>query len=247
MKKALMSRLALTGLLFLLLLSVFAASAPATALASDSTASAHGGAPQSGGRRDSKSPRIFNPGSKPYGKSYSEWAARWLEWTLEIPTPQNPLLDPDGTFCHVGQSGPVFFLGSNFGGESVRSCTVSAGKAVLASPGASVCLLHIDGETEEELRRCALDGLATISLATDVDGVAIDHLNKYFVLTSLVGFTLPEENVLELPAGEHQAVFAGYMLLFHPLPVGEHVIHLHDEFADGFVSDVTYNLTVTPR
>jgi len=105
-------------------------------------------------------------------------------------------------------------------------------------------LLASHRRDREEVRDCALAGLETISLAADVDAVALQHLERYFVLTSLVSLHLPEENVLERPAGAYQAVFAGYMLLFYPLPIGPHVIHLHDEFADGFASDVTYHVTV---
>lgn len=193
-------------------------------------------------------PGVMPPQSNFHGSSQTEWGAKWLQWLLSVPADESPLSDPDGRFCHVGQSGPVFFLGSNFGGESVRDCTVRPGTPVLAAPGGAACFLHFDGETEEELRDCAQGVVSEITaLEVDVDGVPVQDLEQHLVLTSLFSFELPQENLLDLPAGEYQAVLAEYILLFHPLPVGEHVIHMRDEFSDGFLSDVTYNITVSPR
>jgi hypothetical protein len=109
-------------------------------------------------------------------------------------------------------------------------------------------LLGLDGDTQQEVTDCALAGLETISLSAELDGVPIPDLEDYLVVTPLVKFGLPEDNILGLPAGKYKAVFAGYVLLFPNLSVGEHVIHMHDEFSsDGFVSDVIYNLSVTPK
>jgi len=86
-------------------------------------------------------PGIHPPTSNPYGLSYTEWSVRWWQWALSIPASQNPLLDPDGTFCHVGQSGHVFFLGSNGGGANVRSCAIDTGQSVLFVAGGAICIV----------------------------------------------------------------------------------------------------------
>ena len=57
--------------------------------------------------------------------------ARWWQWVISIGQSENPLLDPTGADCAVGQEGPVWFLGGTFGGPATRSCTVPAGKALL--------------------------------------------------------------------------------------------------------------------
>jgi hypothetical protein len=189
---------------------------------------------------------IFPPDAMPYGMTYADWAVNWWQWIASVPADQSPLTDPDGRFCDVGQPDQVFFLGSNFGGTSVRSCTVSADRGILLSPGGVICVLNLDGETEEEVRACAEDAITTITnVVAEVDGVAVEGLADFQLTTPLFTFTLPEDNVLELPAGDHQAINAGFHLLLEPLSPGEHVVHMHDEFPDGFVSDVTYHLTVT--
>jgi len=194
-------------------------------------------------------PAVMKPGSEFRGESYTELATRWLQWAVSTPAGQNSFTDPDGRFCHVGQSGRVFFLGSNFGGESLRSCTVQVGEAeaFLATPGGYFCFLHLDGETEEALRACAEEGLIGQTTSVNLDGNQIKDLSRYKVTTPLIPFTLPEDPVIGLRPGQYEVVLVAFFVLFPHLSVGEHVIHLRDEFPDGFVSDVTYNLTIVPN
>src|SRR5207249_3929835 len=72
------------------------------------------------------------------------------------------------------------------------------------------------------------------------------RLGRYRVLSPLSTFTLPADNVFGLAPGDYQYILEGFFLLLAPPAVGEHVIHLHDEFPGG-ISDVTYNITVAPR
>jgi len=158
--------------------------------------------------------------------------------------------DPDGRFCQVGQSGPVFFLGGNFGGTSVRSCTVPAGKSLLFTPGGNISFDMPGVETEAQLRAGLEMGLADLTnVAAEVDGVPIHQLESYLVPSSpFFTLPLPPDNVFEIPPGPYDGFAGGFFLLLAPLPVGPHVIHMHDEFANGtVVSDVTYNLTIAPR
>jgi len=90
-------------------------------------------------------PRVLPRDSTPYGKSYAEWHAAWWKWAFETPADERPVLDETGEFCHVGQSGPVWFLAgtASFGGSGSveRTCTVPAGKALFFRPdvGAAAC------------------------------------------------------------------------------------------------------------
>lgn len=76
------------------------------------------------------SPGIRPPQSHPYGHTYNEWADRWWQWVDAIPQSVNPIIDPTGANCAIGQSGPVWFLAGSPGGSYERSCTVPAGKAI---------------------------------------------------------------------------------------------------------------------
>src|SRR2546425_5092064 len=105
-------------------------------------------------------PGVLPPNSRPHGLSYAEWTVRWVQWIFPIALDESPLADPDGRFCQVGQSGPVFFLGSNYGGTSVRSCTVPAGKSLLFTPGGNISFDMPGVETEAQLRAGLEMGLA---------------------------------------------------------------------------------------
>ena len=196
-----------------------------------------------------ENPGVHPPVSKPYGMSYPEWAADWAEWIFSIPAAQSPFLDPDGRDCQVGQSPPAFLLGNNFGGTSVRNCSVRPGQSVLFSPGGSLCILHFDGETEDELRACVEEALPQFTnVSADIDGKHVNALEKYRLISGLFDFTLPTDNIFGLPPGQYQAVIGGYFLMHTPFSVGQHVIHFHDELpAIGLVSDVTYMLSVEPH
>jgi hypothetical protein len=100
-------------------------------------------------------PHIFPPQSRPYGRTYSEWAAKWWQWALAIPVATHPLFDNGD--CRVGQAGQVFFLGGrycstvdpNCNAQVVtRSCTVPSGKALLF-PIVNVECSTLEGETLE--------------------------------------------------------------------------------------------------
>ena len=195
-------------------------------------------------------PGIHPPTSNPYGLSYTEWSVRWWQWALSIPASQNPLLDPDGTFCHVGQSGHVFFLGSNGGGANVRSCAIDTGQSVLFVAGGAICILSLSVDTEAELQPCVDDALPQFTVVSaDVDGRAVQDIDSYLVeLTPLFTFTLPADNLFGAPPGEYRARAGNWILMTPPLSAGQHVIHFHDEVpANGFVSDVTCDLIVGPH
>jgi hypothetical protein len=195
-------------------------------------------------------PGVAPPNSRPYGLTYTEWAEKWWQWGLSLPPEQNPFLDPDGRFCDVGQSGPVFFLAGSFeSGTVVRRCTVPAGKALLITSGTVLDLLGVDASTEAELRTLVEQTFAGLTnFRVEVDGVPLQHLATYSVESPLFSFPLPEQNVVGLPAGEYQGILQGIFVMLKPLPVGQHVIHLYYEFpAFSFTDDVTTIVTVSPH
>ena len=64
------------------------------------------------------------PHSNAFGRGYAELGAAWLEWAMAAPAPTNPILDPDGSYGAMGQSGKVWFLAGTAGGPATRSLTV---------------------------------------------------------------------------------------------------------------------------
>src|SRR5262249_36763871 len=89
-------------------------------------------------------PRILPPSSTAFGKTYSAWSSAWWQYVESQPASSNPLVEPTGAVCAVGQSGPVFFLvGTNVSGAATRDkCTVPPGKS-LFFPLLNACDVHV--------------------------------------------------------------------------------------------------------
>jgi hypothetical protein len=214
----------------------------------------------------------FPPGSSPYGISYAEWTARWWNWALGQPFGSDPISDPDGSFCDVGQSGPVWNLAGTFGARATRGCTIPAGKAILfpianvyvnfpcgcpacAVPGLDPNLI------ESCLASLGADYMDDIDhLEAELDGVPLQQLFDYRTPSGL--FTLlPDASFSAIDGcvtGDPQpAVSDGFWVMLMPLSVGEHTlgftasgtISLTDPnctFEFPFEVKVAYNLKVIP-
>ena len=57
-----------------------------------------------------QNPGVLPSSSTAFGRTYGAWSAAWWQYVEAQPVASNPLVDPSGAGCRVGQSGPVFFL-----------------------------------------------------------------------------------------------------------------------------------------
>lgn len=208
-------------------------------------------------------PRIFHPHSHPHGKTYSEWSKAWWTWAGSIAAANHPVLDETGQDAGFNQSGKVFFLAGNFGGTSIRTVAVPAGKA-LFFPILNQIYLGFPCD-DRNLPGCELDqaleeandvaGLLSFitpsmdgaTLACEIDGIPVRNLAAYRPESSILySVTLVDDNIFGLPGGPyHPCVDTGYYLMLAPLSVGSHTIHFAGANADNsFSVDVTYHLTV---
>ncbi len=200
-------------------------------------------------------PRVLPPNSNAYGMSYGEWSAKWWQWNLSLPVDQNPANDENGNCSNGanGQLGPVWFLtGVNIvSGTQTRNCTVPTGKALFFPIINTECSTleppPFYGSNEAELRACAKN-FNVGNVYAEIDGVAVQNLDRYLVESPLYTFTVPPNNIWGLPAGTGQSVSYGYFLMLPPQSVGTHKIHFGGYYTDyDFTLDITYNLTVAPR
>jgi len=131
---------------------------------------------------------VYSPTAHPYGHSYPQWAVRYLKWWLTSPANRNPASDHTGQLCTDRQSGPVWFLTTNFGGTDVRSCTVPAGKALLVTPANWECsTVEGNGTTYAALNQCAHADLASLKAsAVTVDGVQLKGLLTSYLFGNLL-------------------------------------------------------------
>lgn len=179
---------------------------------------------------DGRGVEVLAPDEPWAGLTRGEWDAQWWQWAVSMPEDVNPNFDPTGERCGYGQSGPVFFLPANFGGEAATiTCVVAEGTAIYASAAAAECSTveppPFFGRTEDELRACAN---ATLDQATDyqatVNGQEVADLETYRTPSPLFTFTFPEDNIFGVEPGPAQSVSVAYSFLIAPPPPGEYEI-----------------------
>ncbi|MFL6315848.1 MAG: hypothetical protein ACJ73C_03785 [Nitrososphaeraceae archaeon] len=173
---------------------------------------------------------VFSADSKPYGLTYGEWTAKWWQWGYSIPKIINPAYDDTGKNCAQKQNGPVWFLAGTYGHAVNRKCDIPAGKAILFPVLNSECSFaeFPKLKTLSELRLCAKtiqDQVTTLNAT--VDGLPIPNLQKYRIQSPSFNFTLPQNNILGLPANvTTQAIADGNWVFLKPLSPGSHKIML---------------------
>ena len=194
-------------------------------------------------------PGILPPDSHPYGMTYSDWTAAYWQWALAIPAPMNPLADTTGEYADVGQSGPVWFLGTLIGTAApvTRTFEVPAGKA-LFFPLASAIDLQLPNEPpfHEQASRAflasALDPLVDVQCI--IDGEPVNNTTAYRFPSPLFFADIPADDVFGLSFGAFKSgpnVSDGFWLMVRPLPPGEHTIEV---LVPAFGLDIAYELTV---
>jgi hypothetical protein len=97
------------------------------------------------------------------------------------------------------------------------------------------------------------DNNAVTNLEVTVDGMKLQNLEKYRILSPLLDMTFPEDNPLGAPAGPTQMVSDGFYVFLEPLSAGKHEVHFSGTTIDNPTTGttrlaivVTYHLTVTP-
>ena len=208
---------------------------------------------------------IIAPDQQFRGLSYGELSGAWWQWAYSFPADMNPVSDSTGELAGLGQSGPVWFLAGNFGGRTIRTATVPAGKA-LFFPIINSLWINIpelgDNPWSDEQREFARSVIApfidnAFDLSCTIDGVAVADLQSYRAATpdgAEYFVTVPENSLLagpplRLPAGSYgPTVDDGIYLMLAPLRRGEHTIRITSNSAGSalgdFALDVTYHLTV---
>jgi hypothetical protein len=171
---------------------------------------------------------VFPENSKPYGLTYGKWTAKWWQWGYSIPKDMNPAYDDTGKNCAQKQNGPVWFLAGTYGHAVNRKCDIPAGKAILFPILNSECSFaeFPKLKTLSELRTCAKTIQDQVSsLKASVDGRPIPSLQEYRIQSPPFNFTLPQNNILGLPANvTTQAIADGNWVFLKPLSPGSHKI-----------------------
>jgi hypothetical protein len=206
--------------------------------------------------------RNLNPGivpaeARPYGKTLGEWSAIWWNVGIEHPVEGNPFFE-GGAF---ELSSTVWGIAAPLG-EGTFSTTVPAGKALFLPLVTIECSSlepeesGFHGDTEAEQAECAAFWTDHIvDLSFEIDGVPIQNLEAYRVVSPQFSFVAPDPNILGVPGGgAGTAVADGYYLMLPPLSKGVHTTRLrgtlHFSVAEGdpfdleLVTDNTFSITI---
>ena len=172
------------------------------------------------------------------GRGYAEWTAAWWQWTRSVDVP--PYLDPDGSYCEQGQSGPVWFLAGTDGSfDAQRECNVPIGKYLLV-PVINMYVgspLRLPKDSKKEFPSCeslkqqaALNNDHLASAVVLLDGVQVKDVQSYRVRTP--SCFAPDPTAKPQP-GFHVPIAAsdGYWLLIPPLPAGRHTVSVGANYA----------------
>lgn len=207
--------------------------------------------------------------NRPYGHTYAEWLVKWWQWSLAFPVNADP--EYGTADISANQSGQVWFLPAPLGGGGgTRTGNIPAGTALFVP----VLTLEADNTgcpTYTDFTAAQLAGLveggwsAVTATSCSIDGVAVTGMenptnSNYLVETPPFSYSVAShDNVLAnypgfvnetcIPDGisVYPTVASGVCVLFHPLPIGSHTIHIGAAApAFGLFYDVTFNITVAP-
>jgi hypothetical protein len=199
---------------------------------------------------------------------------QWWQWASTIPPDINPTLDETGEFCHVGQRGPYWFLASNGGGATTRSCTVPKGVKLVVPTFTTMCYpeegfddnescleyvggvldhynlnnltVRVDGVLQEMHRVCELAAAQNDLIPIQPDGCFVRRRANRTLFT----FVIPEGGLFPSVPGVWRANGANgvwSVIDTRELTLGEHIIRIRvigPPTAPIPSINVRYNLTV---
>jgi hypothetical protein len=191
---------------------------------------------------DSVNPGIYSTNSAPYDISYEQWTARFWQWLFSLPADQHPRENYTPEKCANGQQGPVWFLDAPLSGKQERTCTIPAGKSILAAVLNGQCDTGDSSlRTDEDVRKCATEGNDYGVISGTLDGVEIKNLDQYRINSGFYNITHAADNIYDLPAGgPYRAFTNGYFVFLEPPAPGKHDLHLSVSVANPINSQYNY-------
>lgn len=192
---------------------------------------------------------ILPPESNPYGSTYEQHVENFWKWLLPLPKDISPWDDQTGENCtngQVGSNSSIFYLSSNGGGKSERTCKVPAGKGLFIpvspmeisdkeAPNSSVEQLHTIAKSDQ-------DTVTSLYLKIDDKQYSRDDLSGYRIDTKDFEVVFPKNSVFGTSEGHSKAVADGYYVITEPLEKGNHTIVYKSTLSLPFAQDITYNI-----
>jgi len=195
-------------------------------------------------------PGVLSPNHHVQGLTDGEWSALWWQHIFALPYAENPLVGATGTNCIYDRLGNVGLIMADPQASEMLTCEVPVGMMLYLDIVSAECSTLEEapfyGGDEEELRTCA-EGFTIENLQASIDGVDVRNLDEYIHTSPLFEFTVPEDNILDVPAGSiGESVSYGAHLMLAPLSPGVHEIYLYGFVPSlDFAAEQTLQITVT--
>jgi hypothetical protein len=202
---------------------------------------------------DDINPYVYSTDSSPHGITYQKWTGEFWRWLLSLSASEHPRENYTPEKCANGQDGDVWFLEAPLSGEEERTCTIPAGKSILAAVLQGMCNTSDPAlQNDEDIRKCATEGNDYGVISGSLDGVEIKNLDQYRTDSGFYDMTHVADNLYQLPeGGPYRAYTNGYFVFLEPLPPGEHDLHLTVSVANpinpqyNYAAEWTYHLIIS--
>jgi hypothetical protein len=168
---------------------------------------------------------VYDIDSNPFNLTYADWTEKWWQWAYSIPQNIHPAYDDNGKFCKESQKEPVWFFPGTYQQSVMRYCDIPYGVGILFPILNSECSFaeYPQIKTKEELKNCAKKIQdTTIPEFATLNGTEISNLGNYRIQSDIFNFSLPENNILDLPQQSTQAVSDGNWVFLKPLSLGNY-------------------------
>jgi len=193
-------------------------------------------------------PAILPPQAVVQGMTLGEWSAEFWHATLAIPAPQHPGLGYPWSSCAIERIGNVGIVVTSWISEEIE-CEMPVGMMLYFLVVSSECSTGEAppwyGGNEAELRACALQW-EPANLQASIDGIPVENINEYTVLSPLYQLELPVDNAFGIAPGTYDSVAYTNGFILAPLSPGEHTIEISGGVpASSFEFYRLYTITVT--
>lgn len=178
---------------------------------------------------------LHSRNTRPYGRSWENWATAWYRWMFSIEKKKNPCTDKTGKFSSEKQEdNNVWFLAGTFGNISIikRNVRIPVGRSILFPILVKEDSLAEDNDLTNEselIKRCRDASDKVLRMEARIDGESIPSLESYRVQTKVFDVVFPKNNVYDLPPGPTRSVCDGFWIFLRPLEPGKHTIYFKGE------------------
>lgn len=192
---------------------------------------------------------VFPPQSKPFGKTYGQWSAKWWKQAVrQTDAPGTPFAAGQVNCAALGTEDVVFLVGTTTVSPIERSCSIPKHAAILLPAINAECSEAEDnGSTDADLRACAAAFADTFTnVHVVVDGRALPGLNAFRFASPLYQFSPVAGNVFGIRAAMRSpSVADGYWVMLDKLKKGTHTVSFGGAAPRfGFTTETQYTLTI---